>query len=92
MYITISQLADAVAKIIRPAIPLEEDLWDADLVAAYLKVTARQVRERYALMPSFPAAIRLPTAGNGVGHPRWQAVDIIQWALRHKVKKQKAAP
>ena len=62
------------------SIPLRIDLWGAKQIAAYLKVTPRQVLERYALLPGFPRAIRLPSiSGKRGAPPRWKAWEIIKW-------------
>ena len=74
---------EQLIKLIQPQIPITVDLWDAKMVGAYLKVSPRQVTERYALLNGFPPAIRLPSQ-NGRGHPRWKALEIIAWAEKHQ--------
>jgi hypothetical protein len=76
------QIADAIAR--RPVIPASAQLWDADAVASYLTVTRRAVLERYAPLPSFPAAIRIPLADGKLARPRWKAVEVMAWVERHK--------
>lgn len=78
----ITEAIETLRDMVSPQIPLSVDLWDARHAAAYLKVKPRQITERYALRPGFPPAIRLPTK-NGRGHPRWRAIDIIEWAEKH---------
>ena len=88
----IDQLASAVAA--RVKIPLEIDLWDAETIGAYLKLSPRQVLERVAIRPDFPNQIRIPTEGKGRGHPRWRAAEVIKWAesySRIPAKPRKAA-
>lgn len=68
-----------IAELQSPQIPITVDLWDAKHIGAFLKVSARQVTERYACKPDFPKAIRIP-AGSSRGHPRWRAREIIKWA------------
>lgn len=85
----IEQLAAALADRIRPEVPLSVDLWDAKLVAAYLKVSPKHVLERYSPRPDFPRAIRLPAA-SGKGHPRWKALEVIEWAEKHQDRKRVA--
>jgi len=80
----IDQLAAAVAARISPAIPLDIDLWSAAEIAAWLKVGTDQVLERYAPLPDFPKAIRLPTPDGGRGRPRWKAAEVIAWAEKYK--------
>jgi predicted DNA-binding transcriptional regulator AlpA len=65
---------------------VDDGLWTAKDVAAYLKVKPRQVLERYARLTGFPKAIRLPSPSGGHGHPRWKAKEIAAWADRHKEK------
>jgi hypothetical protein len=74
---------EKLINLIQPQIPITVDLWDARTVGAYLKVSPRQVTERYALLDGFPPAIRLPSP-NGRGHPRWKAMEIIKWAEKHQ--------
>lgn len=88
----IDQIASAVAQ--RVAIPLEIDLWDAKAIGAYLKVSPRQVLERYSCRPEFPHPIRLPSSDKGHGHPRWKAAEVIKWAESYSkipAKPRKAA-
>ncbi|WEF34914.1 hypothetical protein [Pseudoduganella chitinolytica] len=81
----IERLAEAVAQHIRPAIPLSVDLWDIATIAAYLKRSPQQVRERMACLPGFPKAIRLPTT-NGRTHPLYNAAEVIKWAQGYQEK------
>lgn len=87
----IDRLASAVAARISPAISLDVDLWDSEHIGAYLKRDARQVTERYAPLPDFPKAYRLPTPGGGRGQPLWRACEIIEWAEKYREKSRKAA-
>lgn len=75
----IEQLAVAVASRVRPAIPLDVELWTVTDVGAYLKVAPNKVVERYASLPDFPKRIELPTAQGRKTHPRWRARDVIRW-------------
>lgn len=78
----ISAIAAAVAKNIAPPIPLEIDLWSAAEIAAFLKVSTRQVTERIVLAPGFPKSIRLPMSDGSRMHPRWPAKEVIKWASK----------
>lgn len=80
----IEQLAAAIAAHTAPMIPLAVDIWDAAHAAAYLKCSPRTLLERYAPLPGFPAAIRLPSAGGMRGQPRWKAAEVIKWANGHQ--------
>lgn len=79
----IDRLAAAVAGQIN-RIPIEIDLWDSARIGEFLKVGSRQVLERYAPLPNFPRAIRLPTPQGGNGQPLWKAVEVIAWAEKFK--------
>jgi hypothetical protein len=87
MQILIERLAEEIAMRIRPAIPLSIDLWDAETIGAYLKKSSRQVRERYAPLPGFPQAIRLPSGGAEKSHPLWKALEVIKWAEKYQEKR-----
>ena len=87
MHTLINQLAEELANGIRPAIPLSIDLWNYEMIAAYLKKSPQQVRQRYAALPGFPQAIRLPSCGKEKGHPLWKAEEIITWAEKYKEKR-----
>ena len=82
----IERLAAAVAKQVRPSIPLEVDLWDIATIATYLKRSEAQVRERLACRPDFPKAIRLPTAGGARGHALYPAKEILAWVFKYRDK------
>ena len=45
----------------------DRELWDAKTIGHHMGVSNRQVLERYAPLPSFPKAIRVPVAGGGEG-------------------------
>lgn len=57
----------------------EQTLWDAGECGEYLRVAPRTITEHYALLPGFPAAIRLPSKGKR-GRPRWFAMEVVEWA------------
>lgn len=63
-----------------------EPLLTSKDIAKILTVSSRQVVERYAMMPGFPTAIRLPSS-NGQGVYRWKKEDVLAWIN----KLQKAA-
>lgn len=81
----IEKLAEAIAKHTRPAIPLSIDLWDIATIAQYLKREPATVRERMACLPSFPKAIRLPTARGGA-QPLYKATEVIAWVQKFQEK------
>lgn len=80
----IERLVDALEKRAHPAIPLNVDLWDMAMVAAYFKRDPQVVRQTIACLPSFPKAIRLPTKTRA--HPLYKAREVIDWAQKHQEK------
>lgn len=53
---------------------------DAAGVGRMIGHTARQVRERIALMPDFPRPFRI----GGTGHPRWERAEVELWMRRQR--------
>ncbi len=53
---------------------------NAAAAAELLSVSTRTLRERWALLPGFPAAMRV----GGVGHPRWRRDELLEWAERQR--------
>lgn len=80
----IDDLASSIARHTARRIPLAVDLWGYSEIAAYLKLAQRQVADRVATLPGFPAAIRIPTRGAGRGQPRYKASEVIAWAESYK--------
>jgi excisionase family DNA binding protein len=77
----LEKLADPINRLTKPAIPLSIDLWDIATISRYLKRDTQVVRERIAVVPSFPRPIRLP-AKKGLAHPLFKAAEIIAWPSR----------
>lgn len=84
----LEKLADAIKKLTRPTIPLSIDLWDIAIIGQYLKREPQVVRERIAVLPSFPQPIRLP-AVKGSAHPLYKAREVIAWAESLQERKAK---
>jgi predicted DNA-binding transcriptional regulator AlpA len=87
----IAELEAAAAE--AAAIPLPMRWLTAAEVGALLGYSERQVQNRIACRPDFPKALRL----DGIGHPRWKASEVAQWAERERgrsdpgAKRRKAA-
>ena len=83
-----NELMERVSKLIekldRPAVPLDDQLWDHADVARYFKRHPRTVRETITSQASFPKAIRLPSDGRS--HPLYNAGEVVEWARRYKEK------
>lgn len=82
----VEKLANALAKQLRPGIPLSVDLWDFATIGQFLKREPQVVRERIAVLPDFPKAIRLP-ATKGRAHPLYKAAEVIAWADAYREKR-----
>jgi hypothetical protein len=82
----IERLASAVARHIKPAIPLSIDMWDISTIAEYIKRDPATVRERLACLPDFPPAVRLPSAKGHKGQPLYKATEVISWVEKYKEK------
>lgn len=82
----INRLAAAVADRIRPQIPFDYEMWDIATIAACLKLSEAQVRERLAPQPDFPKAIRLPTTSGSRGHARYRAKEVFAWMMKYQDK------
>lgn len=83
----ITRLADALAKHMQPAIPLDIDLWDVKHIAQFLKRDDDVVRERIVCLPTFPKAIRLPTVKGTRARPLWKAAEVISWTENYREKR-----
>lgn len=73
----IESLARALADM--PRVPLDDQLWSAADVAAYLGIALRTA-EDLKYRADFPTAIRV-TASD-----RWIAREVIDWAKRQRAK------
>lgn len=80
----IEKLADAIAERTKPSIPLSIELWDIDTIAAYMKLSTSSVRERFACLPDFPRAIRLPSKLGKKAHPLYKAKEVIEWVNKYQ--------
>ena len=76
-------LADILAELRRQRTPtgLDAALWDADDVAAYLRVTRAYVLQRLAPRADWPNTIRL---SDGPKLARWRAREVIHWAQKRQ--------
>lgn len=78
------QIARRVVDLMEPTIPLGVALWNIDTIAAYLRRSPNQVRNRIVKLDGFPHSIRLPTSsGSGKANRLWRAKDVILWAEEH---------
>lgn len=89
----IERIAVAVAKHVRPPLPVSVSLWDVELIAEFLLRSPKVVRERIVTLPDFPKPIRIPSVQSGgtldtetKSQPRWKAAEVIAWAESYKEK------
>ena len=80
----IQRLAASIADKIKPVVPLEHQLWTTEDIGSYLKVDANKVVQRYTSLPDFPRRIEIPTAEGRRSHPRWKAIEVIEWVEGYK--------
>ena len=74
------KLVDLVEKRLSAPIPIEHAVWSTKEIGEYLLRPAQVVRDRVVCIPGFPKAMRLPNAdGSGRAHPRWKALEVIEW-------------
>ena len=57
---------------------MDDQLMLPSEIAALLRVSTRQVSERYAMRPDFPSPIRLPSDKNKP-RMRWYKSQILAW-------------
>lgn len=57
----------------------DDDLWEAQQIADYLKLKKNSVQSHVLSSTGFPNGITLPTGGR-----RWVAKEIKAWALRRR--------
>lgn len=62
---------------------VHDDLWTAEDVAAYLKLSKSRVQARVVCNANFPRPVVIPTTDDG-GGKRWVAKEVRAWALRHR--------
>ena len=78
----LSKLDELIAAIKVAAVPITDRWLDASGVGALLSQEPRYVLERLACRKDFPAPMR-------VGHPRWKASEIQEWAEAQRDKARK---
>lgn len=62
---------------------ITDDLWRADEIANYLKVSKKTVQNRVLTSDSFPSPRLLEFAGQKKPVKRWIPKEVIAWATRH---------
>lgn len=61
---------------------INDELWRADEIARYLKVSKKTVQNRVLNSDTFPSP-RLLDFGNAKPVKRWVPKEVVSWATRH---------
>lgn len=61
----------------------EADLWNADDIAQYLRLSRSSIQSRVICRKDFPRAVRIPTEA-GLGGRRWYAKEVKYWVSRNR--------
>lgn len=69
----IAKFDELIAATRAASLPVRERWLDAEAAAALLSITPSTFVRHYACRPDFPKPLR-------VGHPRWKAAEVLQWA------------
>lgn len=72
--IRIEDLASAIANAVSARVPLSVKMWDSADIADYLRYERNFVTRNVITDPTFPAKF-------DIGHGRWRAQEVIDWAL-----------
>ena len=59
------------------------ELWSADDIARYMRLSRSSVQSRVITRREFPRAVRIPTE-NGLGGRRWYAKEVKDWLKRNR--------
>lgn len=57
----------------------EDDLWEVQQIADYMKLKRQSVHNKVLKEPGFPTGVILPTGGR-----RWLAKEIKAWVVRRR--------
>jgi len=61
----------------------ENELWNADDIAQYLRLSRSSIQSRVICRKDFPRAVRIPTE-SGLGGRRWYAKEVKYWISRNR--------
>lgn len=81
--IDLDRLADSIATLILSRAERPPRFWTYADIAYNLRAGDSKVRA-WAARPDFPAPIRVPTAGTGIGHPLYDPAEVVAWARRFR--------
>lgn len=75
----ISQGLSAILTELKKQKSMTDDLWAADEIADYMKLSKKSVQNKVLDEPTFPKSIPLPTGGR-----RWLAKEIRKWVEKRR--------
>jgi len=78
--VEIERIASALAARIAPTVPIDYQIWDAEMVAGYLSTSTSNFLQYLAPHPKFPRPIKIPNTKGQKMQSRWKAMDIIVYA------------
>lgn len=81
----VSSIHDLIRQLQRPAVAAEDELWTAQDIAEYLKLSACTVERRVVVQPGFPASVQ-PCATGVKAAKRWFAAEVITWLRQHRTR------
>jgi predicted DNA-binding transcriptional regulator AlpA len=77
--VEIERIASALAARIAPVVPIDYQIWDAEMVAGYLSTSVSNFQQYVAPHPNFPRPIRIPNVKGQKMYPRWMAMEVIRY-------------
>lgn len=76
---SVPHLLSAMLEEMRKARVRDDELWEAQHIADFLKLSKNTVQGKILDKNGFPGPVILPTGGR-----RWVAKEVRAWAMRHK--------
>ena len=61
----------------------ENELWNAEDIARYMRLSRSSVQSRVICRRDFPRAVRIPT-DSGMGGRRWYQKEVKYWVSNHR--------
>lgn len=81
----LSSIHELIRQLQRPTVAAEHELWTAQDIAAYLKLSAYTVERRVVVQPGFPKSVQ-PCATGAKAAKRWFAGEVITWLRQHRAR------
>ncbi len=81
----VTSIHDLIRQLQRPAVAAKDELWTANDIAGYLKLSPYTVERRVVVQPSFPTSVQ-PCATGAKAAKRWFANEVVLWLRQHRTK------